>query len=112
MLKHGVFPLAQILEVLVRAGEDALGNPVEIEFAVRLPQGEEPAEFGFLQIRPLTLARDHEELTIGDIDPAQVVCRSTKVLGNGKIDNLHDAVVVDLHRFERSRSREVAEAVA
>ena len=112
MLKHGIFPLPQILEALVRAGEDALGNPVEIEFAVRLPQGEEPAEFGFLQIRPLTLARDHEELTIGDVDPAQVICRSTKVLGNGRIDNLHDIVAVDLQRFERSRSREVAEAVA
>ena len=112
MLKHGIFPLAQILEVLVRSGEDALGNPVEIEFAVRLAQGEEPAEFGFLQIRPLTVSRDHEELAIGDIDPAQLICRSTKVLGNGRIDNLLDLVVVDLQRFERSRSREVAEAVA
>ena len=37
MLKHGTFPLAEILDDLVRAGEDALGNPVEIEFAVRLP---------------------------------------------------------------------------
>ena len=37
MLKHGLFPLATILEKLVRAGEDALGIPVEIEFAVRLP---------------------------------------------------------------------------
>src|SRR5579863_30941 len=67
MLKHGLFPLASILEVLVRAGEDALGNPVEIEFAVRLPRGAEPADFGFLQIRPLTLARDHQELAIGQI---------------------------------------------
>jgi CheY-like chemotaxis protein len=112
MLKHGIFPLANILEVLVRAGEDALGNPVEIEFAVRLPEGEEPAEFGFLQIRPLTVARDHEDLLIGDIDPAQLICRSTKVLGNGRIENLQDVVVVDMHRFERSRSREVAEAVS
>src|SRR5271165_1592690 len=38
MLKHGTFPLAEILDVLVRAGEDALGNAVEIEFAVRLPR--------------------------------------------------------------------------
>jgi hypothetical protein len=112
MLKHGFFPLANILEVLVHAGEDALGNPVEIEFAVRLPRGEEPAEFGFLQIRPLTLSRDHQELTIGDVDPAELICRSTKVLGNGRIENLQDVVVVDLQRFERSRSREVAEAVA
>src|SRR5579859_6411907 len=53
MLKLGLFPLAGILEVLVRAGEDALGNPVEIEFAVSLAHGEEPADFGSLQIRPL-----------------------------------------------------------
>ena len=112
MLKLGMFPLAQILELLVRAGEEALGNPVEIEFAVRLPRGEEPADFGFLQIRPLTLARDHQDLAIEDVDPAQVLCRSTKVLGNGRIENLHDIVVVDSHRFERSRSQEVAKAVA
>ena len=115
MLKHGVFPLAAILEVLVRAGEDALGNPVEIEFAVRLPRTEEnaeSAEFGFLQIRPLTLARDHQDFTISEVDPAQLICQSTKVLGNGRIENLHDIVVVDSHRFERSRSQEVARAVA
>ena len=112
MLKHGLFPLAPILEVLVRAGEDALGNPVEIEFAVSLPRGEEPAEFGFLQIRPLTLARDHQDLAIGDVDPATLICQSTKVLGNGRIDNLCDIIVVDSQRFERSRSQEVARAVA
>jgi len=111
MLKHGIFPLAAILDVLVRSGEDALGNPVEIEFAVRLPRGEEPAEFGFLQIRPLTLARDSQDLAIGDVDASQVLCRSTKVLGNGRID-LQDIVVVDSQRFERSRSQEVAKAVA
>src|SRR2546423_3264198 len=112
MLKLGMFPLAPILEVLVRAGEDALGNPVEIEFAVRLPRGEELAEFGFLQIRPLTLARDHQDLNIGEIENHQLICRSSKVLGNGRIDNLYDIVVVDSQRFERSRSQEVAKAVA
>jgi hypothetical protein len=112
MLKHGIFPLATILEVLVRAGEDALGNPVEIEFAVRLPRDGETAEFGFLQIRPLTLARDQGDLAIEEVDPAQLLCRSTKVLGNGRIENLCDIVVVDSHRFERSRSQEVAKSVA
>jgi CheY-like chemotaxis protein len=112
MLKHGLFPLASILDVLVRAGEDALGNPVEIEFAVRLPRAEEPAEFGFLQIRPLTLARDNQDLSIDKVNPSQLICQSTKVLGNGRIENLHDIVVIDSHRFERSRSQEVAKAVA
>ncbi|HET9409948.1 MAG TPA: PEP/pyruvate-binding domain-containing protein [Candidatus Sulfotelmatobacter sp.] len=113
MLKQGIFPLAAMLDVLVRAGEEALGNPVEIEFAVRLPQGEtESAEFGFLQIRPLTLARDGQDLTMEDIDPSQILCQSTKVLGNGRVDNICDIVAVDSHRFERSRSQEVAKAVA
>jgi CheY-like chemotaxis protein len=113
MLKHGTFPLAEILDDLVRAGEDALGNPVEIEFAVRLPQqSEQSAEFGFLQIRPLTLARDSEDLALDDVREEQLICRSSKVLGNGRIEDLHDVIVVDSQRFERSRSQEVSEAVA
>jgi hypothetical protein len=117
MLKHGTFPLAEILDDLVRAGEDALGNPVEIEFAVCLPEQTGPetgqaAEFGFLQIRPLTLARDSEDLALDDVRPDQLICRSSKVLGNGRIEDLHDVIVVDSQRFERSRSQEVATAVA
>jgi hypothetical protein len=47
-----------------------------------------------------------------DVDPARLICRSRMVLGNGRIQNLHDIVVVDSQRFERGRTREVAEAVA
>jgi len=50
--------------------------------------------------------------TIGEVDPAQLICQSTQVLGNGRIENLYDIVVVDSHRFERSRSQEVAHSVA
>jgi len=113
MLKHGTFPLAEILDELVRAGEDALGNPVEIEFAVRLPQETGlPADFGFLQIRPLTLSRDTEDLALDDVQPEQLICQSSKVLGNGRIDDLYDVVVVDSQRFERGQSQEVAAAVS
>src|SRR5271166_1430885 len=121
MLKHSTFPLAEILDELVRAGEDALGNPVEVEFAVRLPQqagtfsglaSGQIAEFGFLQIRPLTLSRDTEDLALDDVQPDRLICQSSKVLGNGRIDNLYDVIVVDSQRFERSRSQEVAKSVA
>lgn len=113
MLKHNLFPLAPILETLVKAGEHALGIPVEIEFAVRLARHpDELAEFGFLQVRPLTLGRDYQELSVGEIGQEEILCQSNKVLGNGRIENLYDAVVVDSQRFERSRSQEVAKAVA
>ena len=113
MLKQGLFPLPTILETLAKVGEDALGIPVEIEFAVRLPQQlGEPAEFGFVQVRPLTLSRDYHDLSLVDVEPRKLLCQSSKVLGNGRIENLYDAVVVDSQRFERSRSQEVAKAVA
>jgi CheY-like chemotaxis protein len=113
MLKHGTFPLAEILDDLVRAGEDALGNPVEIEFAVRLPRETElAADFGFLQIRPLAFSSDTEDLALDDVQPEQLICQSSKVLGNGRIDDLLDVVVVDSQRFERSHSQEVAAAVS
>jgi CheY-like chemotaxis protein len=112
ILKHGLFPLAEILTTLMEAGEAGMGTPVEIEFAVSLapPEGR-PAEFGFVQMRPLALMRETEALELGEIDPADVVCRSQRVLGNGRIEGIRDVVVVDVQRFERSRSREAAAEV-
>jgi len=113
VLKHEVFPLAPMLDQLTRIGEDAFGRPVEIEFAVRLPQAPgEPADFGFLQIRPLVLSGEGDQLRIDEVDPSRLVCHSSKVLGNGRISDLCDVVVVDFHRFERTRSQEVAKGVA
>lgn len=113
ILKQEMFPLASVLNQLAKVGEEALGQPVEIEFAVRLPEKREAqAEFGFLQIRPLVLSREGEELRMDDVNPAELICHSAMVLGNGRVQNLYDVVVVDFHRFERVRSQEVAEAVA
>ena len=113
ILKYGLLPLAALLEELVKDGENAFGQPVEIEFAVRLArQSNEAAQFGFLQIRPLVLAHEAEELHMEAVAPSKLIAQSTKVLGNGRIGNLFDVVVVDIHRFERAQSQEVAGYVA
>jgi hypothetical protein len=113
ILKHGLFPLPQILSEVMAIGEDAMGRPVEIEFAVRMPKhASEDAEFGFLQMRPLVMSREGEELRMGEVDPARLICQSTKVLGHGRIGDLRDAIVVDFNRFERARSHDVAQSVA
>ncbi|HYA62019.1 MAG TPA: PEP/pyruvate-binding domain-containing protein, partial [Candidatus Sulfotelmatobacter sp.] len=113
ILKYGTFPLAALLDELVQDGEHAFGQPVEIEFAVRLPrQTGEAAEFGFLQIRPLALAREGEELQMESVERSRLVAQSNKVLGNGRVGNLQDVVVIDSQRFERGQSQEVARQVA
>src|SRR5271165_2130139 len=113
ILKHDMFPLPGILDQLMRIGEDALGRPVEIEFAVRLPQlPDEAADFGFLQLRPLVMSRSGEDIHMEAVEPARLVCQSSQVLGHGRVEDLRDVVVVDFHRFERARSFEVAQSVA
>ncbi len=113
ILKYGLFPLPGILDQLMRIGEDALGRPVEIEFAVRLSQlPSEPADFGFLQLRPLVMSRAGEDIHIETVAPERLVCQSSQVLGHGRVQDLRDVVVVDFHRFERAQSFEVAQSVA
>ena len=41
ILKHGLFPLPEILDCIQERGEDALARPVEIEFAVRVSRDPE-----------------------------------------------------------------------
>ena len=52
------------------------------------------------------------ELVIGEVDPGQLICRSSRVLGNGRIDDIRDVIVVDRQRFERASSRQVAAELA
>jgi hypothetical protein len=112
VLKHDLFPLAEVLKQLLTIGEQGTQGPVELEFAVNLRGAEGKKDFGFLQIRPLALSKEVEELELGDVESHELLCRSSTVLGHGGINDIKDVVVVDYHRFERSQSREVASAVA
>lgn len=112
ILKHGLFPLPEILSCLQKMGAEALGRPVEIEFAARVARDYQgPADFGFLQMRPLVMTRESEDLEVEDIEPGQLLCQSSRVLGNGAYPDLRDLVIVDYHRFERGRSQEVAATI-
>jgi CheY-like chemotaxis protein len=113
ILKQGLFPLAEILDRLLEMGAWGMAAPVEIEFAVNLSRAAGAmSEFGLLQLRPLALSRETEELAIEVATPERILCRSSAVLGNGTVADVRDALVVDQRRFERSRSRETAQELA
>ncbi|HZJ63016.1 MAG TPA: PEP/pyruvate-binding domain-containing protein, partial [Kofleriaceae bacterium] len=108
ILKHSNFPLATLLDRLLAIGRWGMGGPVEIEFAVDLAR----RELAFLQLRPLAMSHETLELVIGEVDPATLVCKSDSVLGNGRIDEIRDIIVVDRQRFERASSRQAATELA
>ena len=109
VLKQGIFPLAEALTILAEVGEQGMGGPVEIEFAVNLdvPKGR-LRELGVVQMRPLALAREAEAIEVGAVEPGSALCWSRCVLGHGRVEGIHDLVVVDFQRFERARSRDAA----
>ena len=113
ILKHGVFPLPEILDFILELGSWSMGAPVEIEFAVNMnAPPDAPKEFGLLQMRPLVLNYEMDELNVDKYQPDQLLVQSRLALGNGVKRNIFDVIVVDVDTFERSESRKVAEEVA
>ncbi|NWF50171.1 MAG: histidine kinase [Ignavibacteriaceae bacterium] len=112
ILKHKMFPMPEILNMLLGLGTWGMGSPVEIEFAVNLSVKEgKPKEFAMLQMRPLVISRELDEL-IMDFESDKLICRSTQVLGNGATDGIYDIVIVNNTKFERGKSKIVAGEIA
>jgi hypothetical protein len=90
-----------------------MGTPVEIEFAVNLYTSKQTVmDFALLQMRPLVIHYEIEELSIEEIDRSSILCQSGQVLGHGLIEGIYDVVAVDYRLFDRAASREVAAEIA
>ncbi len=113
ILKQQLFPLPEILVQLLETVQRGLNVPAEIEFAVNLAvMPGELAEFAFLQLRPVLVPREQERVELEALPRERLLCRSSSVLGNGRIEDVRDVVVVDRARFDRAHSAEIALEVA
>lgn len=113
VLKHRIFPLPEILDLILEMGTWGMGTHVEVEFAVNMntPPGE-PKEFAMLQIRPLVMNLEFEELDVDQFVRENLICQSEQVLGNGAVQDIYDIVMVDSDKFDRSKSKETAREVS
>lgn len=112
ILRHGKFPLAEILQELLSTGQREMGNPIEIEFAVDLETPpDEPKIFYFLQIRPIVETDQQARVEVGEVDPAGALLISPSALGNGVIGDVRDVIYVRPDRFDAAYTREIAAAI-
>jgi len=110
ILRHRLLPLPEALDELCGTGARGFGAPVEIEFAVDLSG--DTKKLAVLQMRPLVISREMDELSLADIPRERLLCQSDQVLGHGLIRDLRDIVVVGRDTFDRARSHEAAREVA
>jgi hypothetical protein len=110
ILKHGSFPLPALLGRLLDLGQEGMGCPVELEFAVNLPppRSEELPVFNLLQVRPMFSSGEESAVDLGGLDETRVLCRSTSTLSNGEISGVYDVVYVRPADFDELRTREIA----
>jgi DNA-binding NarL/FixJ family response regulator len=109
IIKYRSFPLAEILDALLRIGRKGMGCPVEMEFAVNLPSDnlQVPA-FDLLQIRPMAISQHNLEVEISDEDIRRAFCYSTMALGNGQFNEIADIVFVNPDNFDPAHTMEIA----
>lgn len=113
ILKHGLFPLPELLCELLEIGTKAMITPIELEFAVDLERPEnQPPTFACLQMRPLAVMRELTRLDLKKIDGQHLLCQSPRAMGNGRIKGIQDVVCIVPELFDRKDSRRTAAAVA
>ena len=109
ILKSRIIPLNDLLQDLLKTCEDKLGTMLEIEFAMRLDREDcSPADFGFLQVRPMVVSQATVEVSQEELNGDDVLLASDNVLGNGTIDDIRDIVYVLPDRFEVKNTYQIA----
>lgn len=113
ILEYQHVPLADTLMLLMKLFKQAMGSPVEMEYAIDLSSGENGwPTFYLLQLKPLIRREEDVEIELGSLDSSKLLLLSNRGMGNGKISGITDVVYVDTKRFDRTKTREIANEIA
>ncbi|GHT75409.1 phosphoenolpyruvate synthase [Bacteroidia bacterium] len=114
VLQHDVFPLASILNTVLKWGQEEMGRPVEIEFAVNLEKNaDKQAEgvFYLLQIRPIVDSKEMIEEDLMKISVENTILYSNHALGHGIINDVRDIIYVKTDGFNAGDNPQIANEI-
>ena len=110
ILQHDMFPLAEVLDKLLKAGQKEMGRPVEIEFAVDI-KDPQFASFYVLQIRPIVDSKEVVHENLEEIALNKTVLFSRNALGNGISNDVFDVVYVKSAAFNAAMNPVIAREI-
>lgn len=93
LLRQGVIPLPQVLQMSMKYGSEAMRRPVEIEFACNI-NADRTADFYLLQIRPIVDSKQELADDISSVPDDSCLIRSHNSLGHGTSEEITDVVYV------------------
>tara|TARA_B100001123_G_C15259121_1_gene1005894 strand:- start:847 stop:1812 length:966 start_codon:yes stop_codon:yes gene_type:complete len=112
LLKSKQFPLAKLIEEVMRLSQEAMGCAVEAEFACNFSDDpDDPSKFSLLQIRPMPSDTFDRSINVKACLEGDVVCSSQFALGNGYMSDIKDVIMVDPVGFDFSASAKVAQEI-
>ena len=110
ILRHGTFPLAEIVNDILSIGSEEMRCPVEMEFAVNMdvPEGQ-PKVFNLLQIRPIIDNQDNRPVDWSSISADDALLCSENALGIGMMSEISDIVYVKPQTFSSLATQSIAD---
>jgi len=96
-------PMAPLLDEILKKAHNAMGSPVEIEFAVEL----DPARLYLLQVRSM---RGREKFGV-DIDGVPHILRSGRAMGNGRYQ-VKDIIMVRGNELDGSNASRLVKDIS
>jgi len=113
LLARGASPFNDVVRALLATAETALGEKVEIEFAMNhADRAGGPVRLGFLQCRPMALSDQEVSIAPEEMEGRGVLAASRRVMGNGSHDSIRDIVYVRPQSFDPMRTRAIAAEIA
>ncbi|MFO8054083.1 MAG: PEP/pyruvate-binding domain-containing protein [Bacteroidales bacterium] len=108
ILKYNYIPLAKTIQVVLEIVEEAIGSPVEIEWAVNLTRDKNNlASFHLLQIKPMISTVNDFSIDPEDLDKERMVLYTNKGMGNGCIEDIEDVIFVDADKFDKGETEKM-----
>ena len=109
ILQHDVFPLANILQLVMKYGEKEMRRPVEIEFAATMStEMDKSGVFYILQIRPIVDSKKMIDDNLALVNDHDKLLSSNHALGHGIMNDIFDIVYVKTDHYNASHNQDIA----